>query len=106
MKKMIHVGILSIGLLLSNAVLADDFADMRNNPNNMTATQAAQVEAGSWGKAAAGAVKWVKNKLQEPKVQKTIKGAYYTYQGASVANDAYQVYEAVSSNYNLSAQCR
>lgn len=103
MKKMIHVGILSIGLLLSNAVLADDFADMRNNPNNMTATQAAQVEAGSWAKAAVNGVKngaiWVKNKIWTPKVKATV-------QGASYANDAYQVYEAVSTNYDLGAQCR
>lgn len=50
MKKMLHVGILSFGLMLSHAALADEFADLRNNPNNMTAEQAKQVEAGSWGR--------------------------------------------------------
>lgn len=101
MKKIIHVGILSVGLMLSNAALADEFADMRNSPNNMTAEQAERVEAGAWGpvvkRIGGPAVKWAKQtwgNSQKNKVKENtasfVKGAYYGYQASEMMKGSSQ----------------
>lgn len=98
MKKIIHVGILSVGLLVSNAVLAetaDKYAHLRNNPNNMTTEQAKQVEAGSFVKVVVNGAKWLGNKVNSPAVKKTAGGAY-------AAHEAYQAYH----DYRFGDQCR
>ncbi|RRD88635.1 hypothetical protein [Conchiformibius steedae] len=105
MKKMIHVGILSVGLMLSNAALAetkDEFAHMRNSPKNMTAEQAEQVEAGNklklfvdTGKRIGDAISKVWNKPATQRGVQTVKGAYWV-------NEAHQVYQ----DYKFGDQCR
>lgn len=95
MKKIIHVGILSVGLMLSNAALADEFADMRNSPNNMTAEQAERVEAGFSKKDAffylkdKGKDAWnaFSSAVKSPKVKKAATGALYTYEAHNIYKD-------------------
>lgn len=101
MKKIIHVGILSVGLMLSNAVLADDFADMRNNPNNMTAEQAQQVEAGSKIKLFRKWYNEYKEKYDDSKyVKKTVQGAGKVYGVYEVGSAGYEGYKLGVEYFN------
>lgn len=98
MKKIIHVGILSVGLLTSNFALAetaDKYAHLRNSPNNMTAEQAKQVEAGSWQRGAVKAVQWAWDKATSPAAKKAATGAYAAHEG-------YQIYQ----DYRFGDQCK
>lgn len=97
MKKMIHVGILSVGLMLSNAALAeteDKFAHMRNSPNNMTAEQAEQVEAGFVlplvREGAKAAARWGKNAWNAYQKSKYVKPATEKAAGAAGYYGAYR----------------
>lgn len=100
MKKMIHVGILSVGLMLSNAALAetkDEFAHMRNSPKNMTAEQAEQVEAGYYQifipmarEGAKAAARWGKNAWNAYQKSKYVKPATEKAAGAAGYYGAYR----------------
>lgn len=98
MKKIIHVAILSVGLLASNFALAetaDKYAHLRNSPDNMTAEQAKQVEAGSWQRGAVKAVQWAWGKVTSPAAKKAGAGAYAAHEG-------YQIYQ----DYHSGAKCQ
>lgn len=103
MKKIFHVGVLSLGLMLSNAAMAetDKYAHLRNSADEMSVEEAEQVEAGSIKHIYQGGV-WVGTQVYKGGrwVWQQGKRAYEAYNKSKYVKPAAEIYGAGSAGYD------